>query len=72
MCDAADALMLEVHERISDRPRAYAEVLELRHTSCPRLSNWKNACSDGQIDYDPGSRVVSVSAKGKTLLGRDT
>lgn len=70
MCDAADALTLQLLEWITDRPRTYAEVLDAWRTTCPRLSIWEDACSDGLIDYDPGGRVVSVSAKGKTLLRR--
>jgi len=32
------------------------------------LSIWEDACIDGLIDCEPGSRLVSVSAKGKLLL----
>ena len=70
MRDATDALTLQLLEWITDRPRAYRDVLEAWRTTCPRLSIWEDACSDGLIDYDTESRVVSVSAKGKTLLRR--
>ncbi len=70
MRDANDALTLQLLEWITDHSRAYREVLEAWRTTCTRLSIWEDACSGGLIDYDPGRRVVSVSAKGKTLLRR--
>jgi hypothetical protein len=70
MSDATEALTLQLLEWISDRPRAYAEVLDAWHTTCPRLSIWEDACIAGLIEYDAGGRIVSVSAKGKTLLER--
>jgi len=37
-------------------------------TSCPRLSIWEDACSDGMIDYEPGTGKVIVSDAGKAFL----
>jgi hypothetical protein len=62
------ALTLQLLDWISERPRTYAEVLETWRTSCPRLPIWEEACMDGLVDYDPESRTVSVSAKGRSLL----
>ena len=67
--DPAAALKLQLLEWIAARPRTWAEVLDVWRTSCPRLTIWEDACSDGLIDYDPQrSRVVGVSAKGRDLL----
>ncbi|MEO8133299.1 MAG: hypothetical protein ABI831_04925 [Betaproteobacteria bacterium] len=67
--DPAVALTLQLLEWIAERPRSYAELIEVWRTTCPRLSIWEDACGDGLIDYDPRqSRVVSVSAKGRHLL----
>jgi hypothetical protein len=68
MRDATAALTLQLLEWIPDRPRANAEVLDAWHTTCPRLSIWEDACVDGLIEYEPDSRIVSVSAKGRILL----
>jgi hypothetical protein len=68
MSEATDALTLQLLEWISERPRAYAEVLDAWHTTCPRLSIWEDACGAGLIDCGPGGRIVSVSAKGRVLL----
>ena len=63
-----DALTLQLLEWISDGRHTYAEVLDAWRSTCPRLSIWEDACIAGLIEYDPGSRYVSVSAKGRMLL----
>lgn len=71
MPDPTVALTRQMLEWISSRPRTYAEVIETWRTSCPRLTIWEDACTDGLVEYDPGSRVVSVSAKGAEFLRSD-
>jgi len=68
MTEPTKALTLQLLEWIADHPRRYDEALEVWRTACPRLSIWEDACIDGLIDCEPGSRLVSVSAKGKLLL----
>ncbi len=68
MSDTTHALTLQLLEWISDRPRAYAEVIDAWRTTCPRLSIWEDACSDGLIDYEADGRIVAVSAKGRAVL----
>jgi len=68
MSEPTKALTLQLLEWIADHPRRYDEALEAWRTTCPRLSIWEDACIDGLIDCEPGSRFVSVSAKGKLLL----
>jgi hypothetical protein len=63
-----DALTLQLLEWISDGRHTYAEVLDAWHSTCPRLSIWEDACIAGLVEYDPDSRCVSVSAKGRLLL----
>ena len=67
-----DALTLQLLEWISSTQRTYADVLDAWHSTCPRLSIWEDACIAGLIDYDPSSRVVSASAKGRSLLEAGT
>jgi hypothetical protein len=62
------ALTRQMLEWIAVRPRDYAEVMEVWHTSCPRLSIWEDACLDGLIDYEPGTGKVTLSAAGKEFL----
>jgi hypothetical protein len=68
MGTTADALTLQLLEWLSDRDRSYAEVMDAWRTTCPRLSIWEDACSDGLIDYATSGRIVAVSAKGRAVL----
>jgi hypothetical protein len=69
MADPSHALTVQLLEWLGHQPRTYPEVLDAWRTSCPRLSIWEDACIDGLISYDPdGSRIVSVSPKGRALL----
>ena len=68
--DPTRALTLQLLEWISDRPRSYAEVLEVWRTGCPRMSIWEDACIAGLIDAQPGpARIVVLTDKGRALLG---
>jgi hypothetical protein len=44
-----DALMLDLVEWLSRRPRSYAETIEAWRTSCPRLTVWEDAMEQGLI-----------------------
>jgi hypothetical protein len=63
-----NALTVQLLEWISDHPRTYAEALDVWRTSCPRLSIWEDAGIAGLIDCEPGTGIVSVSAKGQMAL----
>ncbi|MFL6653957.1 MAG: hypothetical protein ACJ8KA_04125 [Sulfurifustis sp.] len=68
MADPTIALTRQMLEWISSDRRTYADVLDVWRTSCPRLSIWEDACINGLIESEPGSNIVSVSAKGRALL----
>jgi hypothetical protein len=51
MSDPAEFLILDLLEWIGPHPRPYAEVLEVWHTSCPRLTIWEDANERGFIDH---------------------
>jgi hypothetical protein len=51
MSDPAASLILDLLEWIGPQPRPYAEVLEVWHTSCPRLTIWEDANERGFIDH---------------------
>lgn len=72
MADPARALTLQLLQSLAERPRPYAEVLETWRTSCPRLSIWEDACSDGLVDCLPGTQWVTISARGRALLATAT
>ena len=67
--EAAVHLRRQMLEWIDERPRRYAEVIDVWRTSCPRLSIWEDACIDGLIDCSPDrDHVVSLSTKGRQVL----
>jgi hypothetical protein len=58
-------------EWIDQGTHAYAEVVDVWKSSCPRLTIWEDACADGLVGSGPGmSGVVSLTAKGRTFLSR--
>jgi hypothetical protein len=63
-----DALTLQLLEWIQHGGRGYSETLEAWRSTCPRLSIWEDACADGLIAYEPDSRTVSLTDKGRARL----
>lgn len=65
------ALTHALLEWIASRPRSYEETIEAWKTSCPHLSIWDDAVTDGLVtierDRDAGSRVT-LSQSGRALL----
>ncbi len=59
---------------VADRPRTYAETMDAWRTSCPRLSAWEDATTDGLVDMERekgaarGETVVVLTKKGAALL----
>jgi hypothetical protein len=70
MNDPVDALILDLLEWISARPRLYSEVLEVWRTSCPRLPVWEDANERGLLDHrvEGGKTYVVVSERGSGFL----
>jgi hypothetical protein len=69
--DNVDTLILDLLAWIGPEPRPYAEVLEARRTSCPRLPVWEDANDRGFIvrRRAPGRGVlISVPAAGAEYL----
>ena len=49
---AAPALTLQLLAWIAARPRTYGETMEAWRTTCPRLTIWEDAVSDGLVTVD--------------------
>ena len=69
---AAPALTLQLLAWIAARPRTYGETMEAWRTTCPRLTIWEDAVSDGLVTVDgadsmQGGRVL-VTDSGRALL----
>jgi hypothetical protein len=72
MTETTDALVLDLVEWIAREPRPYAEVIETWRTSCPRLTIWEDAVSDGLITFRGDGamrdRNVILTERGYTAL----
>lgn len=67
-----DALTLQMLDWIAHGTHSYAEVLNVWKSSCPRLTIWEDACTNGLVESAPGmSGVVSLTEKGRNLLSQD-
>lgn len=47
---------------LAERPRSYAETVDVWKTSCPRLSVWEDAIADGLVRIDRGSVRLTAAA----------
>jgi hypothetical protein len=53
---------------LAERPRSYAETIDVWKTSCPRLSIWEDALADDLVRVARGR--VSLTAAGRLILDR--
>jgi hypothetical protein len=72
MSNAVDDLVLDLLEWLGERPRSYADVLEVWRTSCPRLPVWEEANDRGFVtrQLGPSGAMVCLSALGSTYLAK--
>lgn len=67
-----EALIVQLLEWIGEQPRGYAETAEAWRTSCPRLTIWEDALSEGLVERVPAlsgnAAQVRVTAKGLELI----
>ena len=57
---------VQLLEWIGERSRTYPETIEAWKSSCPRLTVWEDALSDGLVRVDRGH--VLLTAAGTELL----
>jgi hypothetical protein len=62
----AAAPTLELLAWIAERPRTYPETIEVWKSSCPRLTVWEDALSDGLVRVERGN--VRLTAAGSEQL----
>jgi hypothetical protein len=73
VADPVDALILDLLEWLSPRPRPYDEVMEVWRTSCPRLPVWEDANERGFLtrSHVPGrGALIAMSPAGAAHLRR--
>jgi len=61
------ALTSQLLEWVAERPRTYAETIEVWRTSCPRLTIWEDAVDEGLVRIERG-RVVLTSSGEASLV----
>jgi hypothetical protein len=72
MSDPVEPLILDLLEWIAPEPKAYAEVIDVWRTSCPRLPVWEDAHERGFVERLPreGRLLVCVTPRGREFLAR--
>ena len=70
---AAPALTQQFLAWVAESPRSYADA-EAWRKSCPHLSIWEDAISDGLVRFTSGTSMqqsrLELTARGRTLLNR--
>jgi hypothetical protein len=69
MQTAAHALTQQFLSWVAEKPRSYADA-EAWRRSCPHLSVWEDAISDGLVRFENGARMKE-SRLALTQRGRD-
>jgi hypothetical protein len=64
-----DALTTQLLEWIGNEPRNYTETMEAWRTSCPRLTIFEDALSEGLLERVPGDSMKNAQL-GVTEAGR--
>ena len=71
MHQAAPALTQQFLAWVAEAPRSYADA-EAWRRSCPHLSIWEDAISDGLVRYDGGGNMketrLVLTAQGRAFL----
>ncbi len=67
-----EALIVQLLEWIGKEPRPYTETIDAWRTSCPRLTIWEDALSDGLIERVPNGTIataqVRITRAGRSLI----
>jgi hypothetical protein len=63
-------LILDFLHWLDGEPRAYAEVMDVWRTSCPRLTVWEDAVDQGLVERrrDGGASLVVLTTEGRRTL----
>ncbi len=73
MHKAAPALTQQFLAWVAEAPRSYADA-EAWRRSCPHLSIWEDAISDGLVRFEPDKTMqqgrLVVTARGRAFLAK--
>ena len=64
-------LILDFLHWLDAEPRAYAEVMDVWRTSCPRLTVWEDAVDRGLVERrrEAGATLIALTIEGRRMLG---
>ena len=69
LSEPARLIMLQFLAWVADRPRSYPETMEAWRSTCPRLSVWEDAITDGLVRIDnQAGRAVTLTARARPIL----
>ncbi|CAB5513724.1 hypothetical protein [Achromobacter anxifer] len=64
--------LLQFLDWIAERPRTYVQTMDAWRSSCPRLSAWEDATTNGLVDVPRSpagaEAVIVLTPKGQALL----
>jgi hypothetical protein len=58
-------LTAQLLEWIASRPRTRSDVIEAWSSSCPRLTIWEDAISDGLVRFENGVVVLTDAGRAR-------
>src|SRR3954453_8342812 len=68
------SLTLQFLAWVSAAPRSYGEAMEAWRTTCPRMTVWEDAITDGLVRLEANGSMkngtVSLTARGRGVLER--
>ena len=65
---APGLLMVEFLMWVSKRRRTYDETMDAWRSTCPRMTIWEDALSDGLVKVEPHRSEVSLTSRGSAVL----
>jgi hypothetical protein len=72
MAEPVSPLMLQFLNWVSSRTRTYAEAMDAWRSSCPRMTVWEDALSDGLIQFEGDGPLqqteVTLTPRGRDVL----
>ena len=58
--------MIDFLQWLAERPRTYAETIDVWKSSCPRLMHWEDAIADGLVRVE--NRHVHLTEAGEAAI----
>jgi hypothetical protein len=60
--------MIDFLQWLSERPRTYAETIDVWKSSCPRLMHWEDAIADGLVRVKDGRVRLTDAGRARMAM----